>query len=390
MKRPITLTAGGISFGSRTDVGSVREQNEDSLIVQPPLFVVADGMGGHAAGEVASEIAVKTLGECAPTSPDAEGLGAAVEVANREIINAALTGQGRTGMGTTCTAALLEDHRLVIAQVGDSRAYLLHQGSLNQITRDHSLMTELIEAGVLTPEEARHHPQRSVITRAMGNDVAMVPDLYEIDVEDGDRLLLCSDGLTGMLFDKDIVKIMKENPDPQQCASALVDAAIDAGGLDNVTVIVADVAGANATSPSRRPSRATITIGIVVALILIALGLSLWGGYAYVHGSAYLASSADGYVQIYRGIPDDTLGFSYSELAETTDIPLSDLPPSIAERIRENVRVGSLEEAQDLVESYRDQITEKATSPTATASPASSSGAKETDPDKTPAEGTVG
>lgn len=128
-----------IRFGSRTDVGCIREQNEDSLAVKPPLFVVADGMGGHAAGEVASEICVTTIAQCAPDHPDAEALGEAVKEANRAIINASLSGEGREGMGTTCTAAMMEGEKLVIAQVGDSRAYLLHAGKLTQLTRDHSL-----------------------------------------------------------------------------------------------------------------------------------------------------------------------------------------------------------------------------------------------------------
>ena len=135
----------------------------------PPLFVVADGMGGHAAGEVASEIAVNVIAERAPEHPDANALGRAVQAANHAILKAAHEGRGREGMGTTCTAAMLEGERLVIAQVGDSRAYLLHKGKLQQLTRDHSLMADLIEAGQITPEEARVHPQRSVITRALGS-----------------------------------------------------------------------------------------------------------------------------------------------------------------------------------------------------------------------------
>ena len=149
-------------FGSRTDVGCIRDHNEDSLVVTPPLFAVADGMGGHAAGEVASEIAIQILAEQAPKHPNAEALGRAVEAANQEVIAAAAQGRGRAGMGTTLTAAMLENERLVIAQVGDSRAYLLHNGKLQQLTRDHSLMADMIDAGQLTPEEARVHPNRSM------------------------------------------------------------------------------------------------------------------------------------------------------------------------------------------------------------------------------------
>ena len=198
---PRTRKGALTSFGSRTDIGCLRDHNEDSLVVTPPLFAVADGMGGHAAGEVASEIAVRVLSELAPEHPDGEALGRAIEEANRAVIQAAREGRGRQGMGTTMTAAMLEGERLVIAQVGDSRAYLLHQGKLQQLTRDHSLMADMIEAGQLTPEEARTHPQRSVITRALGRDAHLHPDIYEINVETGDRLLICSDGLSGMVCD---------------------------------------------------------------------------------------------------------------------------------------------------------------------------------------------
>ena len=198
----------GATFGSRTDVGCVREHNEDSLAVAPPLYVVCDGMGGHAAGEVASEIAVDVICDRAPAHPDASALGQAVEEANLAIIRAAREGVGRAGMGCTCTAAMLEKDKLVIAQVGDSRAYLLHKGQMQQLTRDHSLVADLIEAGQITEAEARVHPQRSVITRALGSDPRTQPDLFEITVEAGDRLLLCSDGLSTMLEDDQIAKIL--------------------------------------------------------------------------------------------------------------------------------------------------------------------------------------
>lgn len=345
-------------FGSRTDIGLVRQQNEDSLIVRPPLFVVADGMGGHAAGEVASEIAVKTISECAPDYPDAEQLGRAVEQANRDIINAALAGEGREGMGTTCTAAILSGTRLVIAQVGDSRAYLMHGETLTQITRDHSLMANMIEAGQITLEEARVHPNRSVITRALGNDPDTVPDLYEINVEDGDRLLLCSDGLTSMLEDDEIQAVMNRIPDPQMCADVLVDGALAAGGQDNVTVIIVGVEGARKQARRKIATRTKLTAFFIVVLLALCIGGAAWGGSAYLHHAAYLAASEQGTVVVYRGVPGSVLGFSYSEVVETTDISLDDLPLSAAESIRseKGMRVGSVEEALALVENYRADI----------------------------------
>ena len=359
-------------FGSRTDVGTVREQNEDSLVVQPPLFVVADGMGGHAAGEVASEIAVHTIAELAPAHADAEALGRAVEEANRDIITAAVSGEGREGMGTTVTAAILERNRLVLAQVGDSRAYLLHNGELTQLTRDHSLMANMIEAGQITPEEARFHPNRSVITRALGNDPDTVPDLYEINVEDGDRLLLCSDGLYSMLEDDEIAAVMRRAADPQRCASTLVNGAIAAGGHDNVTVIVADAEGTARQKRRRIAIRTKITIVFVLLLLVGIIAGAAWGGYTYLHNTAYLTATDNGMVAVYRGVPGDVLGFSYSELVEETNVPVAKLSPSAAARITENMRVNSVDEALDLVDSYREELKIPASSGAGSSSEAAS------------------
>lgn len=342
-------------FGSRTDVGCVREHNEDSLVVAPPLFAVADGMGGHAAGEIASEIAASVLTEKAPKTPDAEELGRAVEEANLEIIAAAEEGRGREGMGTTCTAAILHEERLVIAQVGDSRAYLLHQGKLQQLTRDHSLVAMMVEAGQLTPEEARVHPRRSVITRALGTSPSTKPDLYEIDVEAGDRLLLCSDGLYGMVEDPDIQAIMTRTADPQRCASQLVNEAIAAGGNDNVTVIVVDIEGKREARRKRIAFKTKLTIALVLVLLAAIVAGAAWGINTYVHNSAYLAEK-DGNVAIYQGLPEPFLLVSYSELVEETGVPVDKLSPGVADRIREGLRVDNVDAARELVEEYRDQL----------------------------------
>ncbi|MFR3452342.1 MAG: Stp1/IreP family PP2C-type Ser/Thr phosphatase [Collinsella sp.] len=270
----------GATFGSRTDVGCVREHNEDSLAVALPLYVVCDGMGGHAAGEVASEIAVDVICDRAPAHPDASALGQAVEEANLAIIRAAREGVGRAGMGCTCTAAMLEKDKLVIAQVGDSRAYLLHKGQMQQLTRDHSLVADLIEAGQITEAEARVHPQRSVITRALGSDPRTQPDFFEITVEAGDRLLLCSDGLSTMLEDDQIAKILANHSEPQRCAAQLVNEAVGRGGYDNVTVIVVDVTGL-AEQHRRKLTRKSRATAIMLALLLVAIIAGCAYGFNY-------------------------------------------------------------------------------------------------------------
>ena len=352
---PRTRKGALTSFGSRTDIGCLRDHNEDSLVVTPPLFAVADGMGGHAAGEVASEIAVRVLSELAPEHPDVEALGRAIEEANRAVIQAAREGRGRQGMGTTMTAAMLEGERLVIAQVGDSRAYLLHQGKLQQLTRDHSLMADMIEAGQLTPEEARTHPQRSVITRALGSDAHLHPDIYEINVETGDRLLICSDGLSGMIFDDQIENTLRRVQDPQRCASQLVNEAIAAGGHDNVTVIVADVTGYAEVRRKKLARKTKLSIALVLVLVAAIIAGAAWGTQTYLNTAAYLAND-NGKVAVYRGVPGSVLGLSFSHLERTTDVTVADLQPGVANRLNEGIRVDDMEAADALVKEYEDEI----------------------------------
>lgn len=363
------------TVGSRTDIGCVRDHNEDSLVVTPPLFVVADGMGGHAAGEVASEIAVNVIAKEAPTTIDANGLAQAVEAANREVLLASHDGRGREGMGTTVTAAILEGERLLVAQVGDSRAYLFHNGKLQQITRDHSLMADLIEAGKITPEEARVHPQRSVITRALGSDPLMRPDIYEIDVATGDKLLLCSDGLSSMITNEQIEAVMRRTADPQRCAAQLVNEAIAAGGYDNVTVIVADVTGQAEKKMKKAVGKSRRWLALIISLfVLIVAGAVAGFGYYATH-SAYVADD-HGKVAVYSGIPGDFLGISFSLFEYDTDISVEDLQPGVAKRLQEGIRVDDLEAAEALVAEYQKEIDAKRGG-------SSSSSASNTSPDKT-------
>ena len=349
-------TAGqDISFGSRTDIGYVRDHNEDSLIIIPPLFAVADGMGGHEAGEIASEITVNTLAELAPSHLDAEGLTAAVEASNYNVMKAPRQGIGRDGMGTTLTAAMLEGERLLIAQVGDSRAYLLHKGHLQQITRDHSLMADLIEAGQITPEEARVHPNRSVITRAIGSDIHMRPDIYELNVDAGDRILLCSDGLSSMISNNAIESIMRRQSDAQHCADELVTAALENGGADNVTVVVADVPGFSEVREKKRAHKSRVFyIGLAIALVAVIFAAG-FGGYAFISNSAYLIEE-NGKVSVYRGTPDDFMGIKLSTLDHTTNVDVDKLQPGVANRIKEGMSVSSIDEANSLIAGYEEEI----------------------------------
>jgi protein phosphatase len=226
-----------------TDVGRVRRGNEDAYLVAPPVYAIADGMGGHRGGAVAAQLAIRTLASRAAdlASADGEALVAAVADANRAIVLTADEDDALRGMATTCTAALVRGRVARIAHVGDSRAYLLHEGRLAQLTDDHSVVAQLVREGQLSPEDAAVHPGRSVIFRALGTQPEIEVDMLEVVLDADDRLLLCSDGLTGMLGDAEIAAILRDIADTEMAVDALVARANAAGGSDNVTVVLVDV-----------------------------------------------------------------------------------------------------------------------------------------------------
>jgi PPM family protein phosphatase len=230
-----------------TDTGRQRRDNEDSMLARAPVFVVADGMGGAQAGEVASRIAIEAFERGLPDggSPE-ERLAGRMQEANLTIHELAAAERDRAGMGTTTTAAYLDDAHLAIAHVGDSRAYLFRDDELTRLTQDHSLVEELRRQGKLTPEEAAEHPQRSIITRALGPEATVLVDTSSVAVRAGDVLLLCSDGLTSMISEARIAEILRTTSDLEQAGRQLIDDANEAGGRDNITVVLfrlEDVAG---------------------------------------------------------------------------------------------------------------------------------------------------
>jgi protein phosphatase len=351
----VARVARATSVGSRTDVGRVREHNEDSLLVAPPLYVIADGMGGHAAGEVASEIAIRIFEEAAITTADPDALKRAVLDSNRAIIDGAREGLGKHGMGTTLTAAVIENDQLLLAQVGDSRAYLLEGQRLHQITRDHSLVAELLSRGQITQEEARVHPNRSVITRALGSDPHVQPDLYEMRVHEGDRLMLCSDGMSGMLSATTIQQLLTENPDPQQAADALVDAANAAGGHDNITVIVVNINKVNPLANVRHKRRFIWGVAVFFLVLTLLVAGTAGGIYAYARNAAFLINEG-GYVTLYRGLPGEVLGFELKWRVERTAGPVSSLNPTTIDGLKQGIPTESLDEAWELIEQYEKQL----------------------------------
>jgi serine/threonine protein phosphatase PrpC len=228
-----------------TDAGRKRRRNEDAFVHEPPLFAVADGMGGAKAGEVASRLAAaafREFHEADQLAPE-DRVAAIIQEANKRIYERARSDAEASGMGTTITAALLVGDSVAIGHVGDSRAYRLRRGRLEQVTEDHSLVADLVRSGRLTPEEADTHPQRSVITRALGTDVEVDVDTFTVDAEPGDLFLLCSDGLTTMVDDEEITRTIDRSGTLEDAARALLKAANRAGGEDNVTVVLFELAG---------------------------------------------------------------------------------------------------------------------------------------------------
>jgi PPM family protein phosphatase len=242
-----------------TDTGRRRLRNEDAFVCRPPLFAVADGMGGARAGEVAARLAAAALEESGAGATGEGGVVALIEEANRRIWDRAVADPATTGMGTTVTAALVDatKGRVAIGHVGDSRAYLLRDGVLEQLTTDHSLVAELVQSGVLTPEEAEHHPQRSAITRALGTEPSVQVEAFTVECRIGDLFLLCSDGLPVMLGDEDVTTaIVSAGLTPAVAAEALISAANARGGEDNITVVLFELVEGTAEPLAESPGPA--------------------------------------------------------------------------------------------------------------------------------------
>jgi serine/threonine protein phosphatase PrpC len=255
-----------LRYAARSDVGLVRANNQDSAYAGPHLLVVADGMGGHAGGDVASSVAVATL---APLDDEAHGpddaleeLDRALHAAQEELLSRADADPELAGLGTTVTALLRAGSKLAMAHIGDSRAYLLRDGQLTQVTTDHTFVQHLVNTGKITAEEAEHHPQRSVVMRVLGDfDMEIVPDLSVREARAGDRWMLCSDGLSGVVSAETLADTLLEVQDVGACADRLVQLALRGGGPDNVTVIVADVVDLDTLPDGAGPTTSAHVVG---------------------------------------------------------------------------------------------------------------------------------
>ena len=318
-----------LAIGAATDTGNLRGQNEDSHIAQQGLFAVADGMGGHNAGEVASAMAIEYLrGVALSGVASAEAFAQVVRDLNNAIFSAATATTDQRGMGTTLTAAALLDStsetdqpsQIVIANVGDSRTYLLRSGELRQLSVDHSYVQELVTEGLLTIDEARTHPRRNIVTRALGIDAQVSVDTWTIPMFDGDRFMLCSDGLVDEVPLNEITEMMREHTTPQQVAERLVTAAKWHGGRDNITVIVLDVSINAATTevvaaPDITPDTASESttsnkkrvFALVVVVLLCISGFIAVRQQRSGYFVAFTNSSSSATIAIYKGQPGGLL-----------------------------------------------------------------------------------
>ena len=387
-----------------SDVGRQREANEDSYVLAAPVFAVADGMGGAQAGEVASRTAAEVFEEGGGEdgTPE-ERLTRLIGEANRRIHDLSRRDATRRGMGTTLTAAMLTDGEVSIGHVGDSRAYRLRAGELHQITQDHSLVAELQRSGQLTPEAAEHHPQKSIITRALGPEAEVEVDAHTHAARDGDVYLLCSDGLAGMVSDDEMGAILRGSQTLPEAVEALVRAANQSGGKDNITVVafrvaddgrapaehdtlsgaetihrglttddvqaaVAEQERAAVRAPStgamsaraattatrtgdgaqrRRSGRAKRAIRVLVTLTVLAvIGAGLYLGARQVH---FLGTDDSGLVTLYRGVPYELpLGIDLYSMEYTSSVPVQTVAKQRRERLLDH-QWRSREDAADLV-----------------------------------------
>ncbi len=383
-----------LRWGATTDVGMVRQQNEDAYLAEENLYIVADGMGGHNAGEVASALAVTTVKAGAKSGiRTMDQFRELVQQANTAIYTASLDDSTQSGMGTTLTALAVvpgEQPQVLVANVGDSRTYLYRAGTLSRISVDHSYVQELVNEGIITPEEARVHPRRNIVTRAMGIERSVSVDVFSQQVRTGDRLVLCSDGLVDEVSDVDIAAVLAQHSDPQDTAEALVMVANANGGRDNTTVIVVDVlddisepvdlpeADTTATMPvvteqaavNTRRKRSSSAVGMVlfwtVLVTIVFSTITIMGVYA--RSGYFIGFDENENVAVYRGRPGGVLWFNPT-IDTQTRLAGDELPEDILRDVALNRTFSSSAQAQKYLNFVEIAIIDATTTTTTTTVP---------------------
>jgi serine/threonine protein phosphatase PrpC len=388
----MTLT---LRYAAQSDRGLIRDLNQDSVYAGPRLLAVADGMGGMAAGDVASNIviaAMAPLDEDVPGDAMVDALRHAVGIANQHLRDTVDANPQLEGMGTTLTAVLFSGSKFGMVHIGDSRAYLLRKGEFAQITKDDTYVQMLVDEGRVSPEEASSHPQRSLLTRALdGRDID--PEYSVRQVLVGDRYLICSDGLSGVVSADTIGQTLRELADPQACVERLVQLALRGGGPDNITVVIADaidkdiveqapiVGGAasldrgnttvadSSTSAARAaalkaprppqpeepadnppdepgPKGHPVRTTLLVVALLVVLGGGLWAGYRYTQDQYYVGATDAGQLAVFRGVPGQVAGLDLSKVSYTSPVRLNDLTTVAQERVKQGIHANNQTDAQ--------------------------------------------
>ena len=419
-----------LRYAARSDVGLVRSNNQDSGYAGSHLLVVADGMGGHAGGDVASSVAIGRLARLdseTPASDIVATLEESVLEANQEILRRARDEPQLRGLGTTITALLRAEGKFALAHIGDSRAYLLREEETVQVTKDHTFVQRLLDEGRLTEEEAERHPQRSVLMRVLG-DVDADPelDLSLRPAHPGDRWMLCSDGLSGLVSLDTIDATLKDVADPGECADALVQLALKGGGPDNITCIVADVVDledlprgdeAPSTTPQivgsaarnrhqptaasgpaakaaaltreepevpyededfseeEPPRRSPWPAFVVLVLLIALLGGLAWGGYTWSQRQFYVGTDGTRVV-LYQGLAQDLGPISLSQELEVTDIELEDLPEITRQQVESTISAADRESADQIIDRL-EQAADANRPPAVTPDPSDGGGASD-------------
>jgi serine/threonine protein phosphatase PrpC len=421
-----------LRYAARSDTGLIRAINEDSGYAGPRLLVIADGVGGHAAGEVASSVAVASMAALDEDSPGGdllERLANAVNGANRHLRDMVTGDPDLKGMGTTLTALLRAGSRFGLVHVGDSRAYLLRGATLQQLTHDHTFVQALVDEGRITAEEADHHPQRNLITNSLDGREDIELDLSVRETRAGDRYLLCSDGLSGVVSEDTLRDTLVDEADADVVVERLVDLALKGGGPDNITAIVADVVEVETKPPSAVP----ITVGaaaegvvqrspgdtpagkaaalrppaeeergdepdhddlpprrrarflVLLLLLLLLVGAGGYGAYRWSQTQYYVGAER-GHVAIFRGLSQDIGPVSTSNLYSDEDVALADLPTYQRERVRADIPTSGLSDARRIVGTLREQAAlcrELASSPSPSATPSGSASGEAASPSPT-------
>jgi PPM family protein phosphatase len=418
----MTLT---LRNAARSDRGLIRGVNQDSVYAGPRLLAVADGMGGMAAGDVASNIVIEALApldEDVPGNAPVDVLRLAVDTANQQIRDTVEANPAMEGMGTTLTGLLFGGSKFGMVHIGDSRAYLLRDGGFTQITRDDTYVQLLVDEGRITAEEANTHPQKSLLMRALdGRDAD--PDYSVREAVAGDRYLICSDGLSGVVSDETIAATLKEYSDPNQCAERLIQLALRGGGPDNITVIVADVTdadiveeapvvggaaandrgmgtSADASTPAARasalgaprdasppdsgadgrdgddrPRRHPLRTSMLLIVLVALLGGGLWFGWRYTQSRYYVGVAPDGTVAVFQGIPGEIAGFDLSTVNYSSDIKIDELTTVAQDKVKEGIPAPNKDAARrqldDLLNPLNKNLKDICPTPSPTPSPTS-------------------